>query len=267
MLVYLMFVNEKLVNKGLKVKLYPDEDMKQKIHQNIGNARFTWNQLLKEYNNTYYLFKQHGYNKLMCNYKTFNTMLMMLKKEYSFLYKSESSSLQQVWRDLNNAFNRYFNKMSDYPRYKSKKNQKQSFRIQNNKNIKIKENTVILPKLGEIYFRTSTQYKKILKESKINNVTIKKEHGHYWAVFNIETTIKTFKKTNKSIGIDLGVRTLATLSNGLKITNLDTSHEDKMIKKYSRKISRQKYNSKRYKKTQKTLGKWINKKKNHKNDT
>ena len=61
------------VNLGLKVRLYPDEDMMSKINQNIGNSRFTWNKLLEEYQNTYKIFKFHGYSKLKCNMTTFNT--------------------------------------------------------------------------------------------------------------------------------------------------------------------------------------------------
>ena len=213
--------------------------MRDKFNQSLGNARFVWNNLLTEYQETFELFKQHGYTKLKCNQTTFNTMLTMLKKQYPFLYKSESSSLQQVYRDLLQAFNGFFKNTSNYPKLKSKKNPKKGFRIQNNNNIKIINNTIVLPKLGEVHYRTSPQYKQLLKESKINNVTIKKEHNHYYAVFNIETEKQ----------IDLGIRTLATLSNGLKITNLDTTHEDKMIKKYHRILSRKKYNSKRYNKT------------------
>ena len=256
----------KVVNKGVKVKLYPDEDMKQRIHQNIGNARFVRNNLLKEYQNTFQLFKQHGYSKLQCNQKTFNTMLNMLKKQHSFLYESESSSLQQEYRDLIKSFKRFFNGISRYPKYKSKRNPKQAFRIQNNKNIKTNDNTIDLPKLGEIYYRTSPQNKKLLQESKINNVTIKIEHGYYYAVFNIETEIEEFDKKGDIIGIDLGIKTLATLSNGLKIANLDTTDEDKKIKKYLRKLSKKKYRSNRYNKTLKTLGKWITKKQNKLND-
>ena len=87
---------------------------------------------------------------------------------------------------------------------------------QNNKNIKITSNTIVLPILGKVHYRTSPQYKQLLKESKINNVTIKKEHNHYYAVFNIETEKQPMKKTGEAVGIDLGIRTLATLSNGLK---------------------------------------------------
>lgn len=257
-----VFSEYNTVNKGIVVKLYPDESMRDKINQNIGNARFTWNKLLQEYQETFELFKKQGYTKLQCNIKTFNTMLNMLKTQYSFLYESESSSLQQVFRDLIQAFKRFFNNTSSYPRFKSKKNPKHSFRIQNNNNIKIQDNIIVLPKLGQVHYRTSNHYKKLLKESKINNVTIKKEHGHFYAVFNIETNVETMDYTYNIVGIDLGMRTLATLSNGLKIANLDTRHEEKMIKKYQKSLSRKKYNSTRYNKTLKTLGKWIKRKNN-----
>ena len=166
----------RIVNKGLEVRLYPGEDIVHELNQNIGNARFTWNQLLEEYQKTYALFKQHGYQHLKCNMTTFNTMLNMLKKEYDFLYLSESSSLQQVYRDLLNAFKKFFNESAGYPCFKSKKHNKQSFRIQNNNNIKIKDNVIVLPKIGTVYYRTSKEYKRILNsdEIKINNVTIKK---------------------------------------------------------------------------------------------
>lgn len=254
----------KVVSKGLEVMLYPDEDMVQVLEQNIGNARFIWNKLLDEYQKTYSLFKQHGYTTLKCNMTTFNTMLNMLKKEYKFLELSESSSLQQVFRDLINAFNKFFNENAGYPRFKSKKNPKQSFRIQNNHNIKFKNNVVVFPKIGSIYFRTSKKYKKILTsdETKINNVTIKRHNGKYYAVFNVETSIMAFDKTFESVGIDLGLRTLATLSNELEKANIDVTYEDEMIHKYQRKLARKKPGSKRYKNTLQTYWKWIDKKTN-----
>ncbi|MBQ6350892.1 MAG: transposase [Methanobrevibacter sp.] len=256
----------KCVNLGLKVRLYPDEDIMSKINQNIGNSRFTWNKLLECYQETYKLFKFHGYTKLKCNMTTFNAMLNMLKKEHYFLYLSESSSLQQVYRDLMHAYNKFFSGEGGYPRFKSKKHDKQSFRIQNNGNIKINDNTIVLPKLGKIYYRTSKKYHEKLKNVKINNVTIKLENGKYYAVFNIKTEISEFSKTNKAVGIDLGMRTLSTLDNGLKIANLDVTYEENMIKKYQKRLSRQEYNSNRYKDTLKTYRKWIDKKKNRIND-
>ena len=254
----------KVVSKGLEVRLYPDEDMVQVLEQNIGNARFTWNRLLDEYQKTYSWFKQHGYATLKCNMTTFNTMLNMLKKEYDFLKLSESSSLQQVFRDLINAFNKFFKENAGYPRFKSKKNPKQSFRIQNNHNIKFKNNVVVFPKIGSIYFKTSKKYKKILtsNDTKINNVTIKRHNGKYYAVFNVETSIMVFDKTFESVGIDLGLRTLATLSNELEKANIDVTYEEEMIQKYQRKLARKKPGSQRYKKTLQTYWKWQDKKTN-----
>ena len=129
-----LIVFMKCVNLGLKVRLYPDEDIMSKINQNIGNSRFTWNKLLECYQETYKLFKFHGYTKLKCNMTTFNAMLNMLKKEHYFLYLSESSSLQQVYRDLIHAYNKFFSGEGGYPRFKSKKHDKKAFRIQNNSN-------------------------------------------------------------------------------------------------------------------------------------
>lgn len=254
----------KVVNKGLEVRLYPDEDMMGVLNQNIGNARFTWNHLLDEYQKTYSLFVQHGYHVLKCNLSTFNTILNILKKQYTFLCLSESSSLQQIFRDLINAFRNFFKHGRGYPRFKSRRNPKQSFRIQNNHNIRIYDSVIVFPKIGAIHFRTSKKYKQILtsNDTKINNVTIKIHNGKYYAVFNVETVIQVFEKTGNDVGIDLGLRSLITLSNGLEKANLDATYEDKMIKKYQHILSRKKRGSQRYQKTPRTYWKWVDKKTN-----
>ena len=104
--------------------------------------------------------------------------------------------------------------------------------------------------------------KKLLKNSKINNVTVKRENGKYYAIVNIKSTVKKIEKTGKNIGIDMGLKNLATLSNGQKITNFDLKKEETMIKKYQKKLNRKKYMSKNYKKTLKKYYKWQDKKNN-----
>ena len=259
-----------LVNKGLRIRIYPNKDMMQKIEQNIGNARFTWNQLLQMYSETYRLFKHYGYTKLRCNMTTFNTMLNMLKAEYSFLGLSESTSLQQVFRDLINAFNKFFNEGAGYPQMKSKRNPKQSFRIQNNKkqgSIHVNGGYLHLPKLGDVKFRTSKEYKDLLMDSVINNVTVCKENGLYFAVVNIETIHIPIKpKRDCAVGIDLGLKNLATLSTGLKIVNLNFEKEDERIKFYQRQMSRRTKGSRSYNEAQGKYWKWVNRKKNRRND-
>lgn len=252
----------KEINKGLKLEILPNGSMVEVLEQNMGNARFIWNNLLGMYFNLYLLFNFHGY-PLYPNIRNFNAMLKMLKQENAFLYEGESTSQQQVFRDLNKAFTKFFKEGAGYPRFKSKKNPKQSFRIQKNgNNIRITNRRIRLAKLGYVHYRTSTEYKKLLKTSKINNVTIKRENGKYYAIVNITTTVEELEKTGKSIGIDLGLKNLATLSNGQEITNLDLKREDEMIQKYQKKLSRQKYMSKNYQKTLKKYYKWTNRKNN-----
>ena len=251
-----------VVNKGLKIRIFPDEDMVRVLEQNMGNARFVWNNILARYTELYNLFKFHGY-PLNPNIRNFNAILKMLKEENSFLYEGESTSQQQVFRDLINAFNKFFKEGAGFPKFKSKKNPKQSFRIQKNgNNIRITNRRIRLAKLGYIHYHTSSKYKKLLKTSKINNITVKRENGKYYAIVNIKTTITPLEKTGNNIGIDLGLKNLATLSNGLEINNLDLTKEDAMIQKYQKKLTRQKYMSKNYQKTLKKYYKWIDRKNN-----
>ena len=163
-----------VVNMGLMLRILPDDDMVRVIEQNMGNSRFIWNNLLGMYIELYQLFNYHGY-PLYPNIRNFNAMLKMLKQDNSFLREGESTSQQQVFRDLNKAFNKFFKEGSGFPKFKSKKNPKQSFRIQKNgNNIRITNRRIRLAKLGYVHYRTSTKYKKLLKTSKINNITVKR---------------------------------------------------------------------------------------------
>ena len=110
-----------------------------------------------------------------------------------------------------------------------------------------------MAKLGFIRYHTSKEYRKLLKSSKINNITIKKENGKYYAIINIITSVNELKPTGENIGIDLGLKNLATLSNGQEITNLDLKHEDQMIKKYQKKLSRQKIHEQKLSKNPKKI--------------
>ena len=121
------------VKMNLALEILPDDEMASVLEQNIGNSRFIWNKLLSRHNRLLKLFQFHGY-PLKANIRNFNMMLKMLKVEYSFLRDGESTSQQQVFRDLVQAFNNFFKGRCGYPKFKSRKNPKQSFRIQKNGN-------------------------------------------------------------------------------------------------------------------------------------
>ena len=72
-----------VVNKGLKVRIFPDKSMETVLNQNIGNARFIWNNILGQYNELYKLFRFYDYS-LNPNIRNLNAILKMLKQEHGF---------------------------------------------------------------------------------------------------------------------------------------------------------------------------------------
>ena len=252
----------KVVNKGLKLRIFPDNDMVVVLEQNMGNSRFIWNNLISRYNELYKLFQHHNC-PLNPSISNFNAILKMLKQENPFLYEGESTSQQQVFRDLTQAFSKFFKEGCGYPNFKSKRNPKQSFRIQKNgNNIRVSNRRIRLAKLGYVHYHASSKYKKLLKSRKINNVTVKRENGKYYAIVNIQTSVEDLELTGMNVGIDLGLKNLATLSDGEEIVNLNLKKEDAMIRKYQKKLSRQKYMSKNYQKNLKKYYKWQDRKNN-----
>ena len=104
----------------------------------------------------------------------------MLKSDNSFLSESESSSRQQVQINLITAFERYENNdlLSMYPRFKTLKNPKNSFRIiNNNNNVRIQKDKngydkIRLAKLGIIKFKTSKKYKRLLQKEQTKMIQL-----------------------------------------------------------------------------------------------
>ena len=140
----------KVVKKNIEVRIYPSKmDINDngekiasinKIESNIGIRRFIYNQELEFINDFKRLLIQYGYGdevKIIINDSSCSVILEMLRCEYSFLEKAESSSRQQAQKDLINAFKRYYDRYikSAYPVFKSKKNMRNlTFRIMNNNN-------------------------------------------------------------------------------------------------------------------------------------
>ena len=286
----------KIVRKNIEVKIYPtkrdihDNGEKivsiNKIESNIGISRFIYDKELEFINYFKSLLTQHGYNdKVKVNDSSCNIILKMLRQDYPFLKKAESSSRQQAQRDLINAFDRYYdsNLKSDYPVLKTKKKTKKfSFRIiNNNNNVRITKDKngydkIKLAKLGIVKFKTSKEYRKLLHKGsdqndesvKIKHVTIKNVHGIYYAIFNIKQIYVPEKiiGPQMQVGIDIGCSKLAVLSNGQEIPNLDLKKETDTIIRHQKTMSNHKTGSIRHREAQRLLNKSYQKLLNKRND-
>ena len=152
-----------------------------------------------------------------------NNLLPTLKAEYTWLKDAESTSLQQTNKDLVEAYKKFFKEHTGFPKFKSRKYPKQSYR--STMNIKLLDSHHLkLPKLGIMYFRSGRK-----PIGKIKNVTIRlSATGKYYAILLVDTGVNKMLNTNKSVGIDMGVADLMITSDGVKYP---TIRFDKMLAK------------------------------------
>src|SRR5699024_6072988 len=149
-------------------------------------------------------------------YTTCSSQLTQLKKELEWLKEVDSIALQSSLKNLADAYSRFFKKQNKAPRFKSKKNRVQSYVTKHtNGNIAVVGNKIKLPKLGLVKFAKSREV-----EGRILNATIRRNpSGKYFVSILAETQVEKLPKTNSSIGVDLGLKDFATLSNGEVFSN------------------------------------------------
>ena len=152
------------IKYGTTIQIYPSKIQKEQIIKTIGCKRFIYNYFLHEAKNNKYK-----------SYDKYSKLLTQLKIDKPFLKEVDKFALQNALRDLDNAFQRFINKLSNYPRFKTKRDLRQSYRTNlTNKNIEIKGKLIKLPKLGWV------KLKKEVNVKKINNVTIFKKGKKYY---------------------------------------------------------------------------------------
>ena len=233
-----------LVNKSYKIRIYPNKNQKQQIDNNIGSARFVYNYFLN------IKIEKYKTNKETFNYFQCSSMLTQMKKqdEFKFLKDVESTSLQQSLKNLDIAYKNFFKSGFGFPKFKSKRKSSLSYRIQMvSNNIKLIGKNISIPKVGLLKSRHSFNLSDI---HKINNVTIRKlRSGKYYAAISCEVDVKTKQKTGDIVGIDLGIKEYAIMSNGKIVENpkyfIKSQNKLKILQ---RELSRKKKYSNNYEK-------------------
>lgn len=193
--------------KGIKLRIYPNQEQQMKIKLNFGYNRFVWNQMLDM------MIKRYKNNPKapFLNAFALNNLLPALKVEHSWLKEAESTSLQQTNKDLVEAYKKFFREHKGFPKFKSRKFPKQSYRSVVGNRL-IDKNHIKLPKLGIVKFKSGQEV-----SGKIKNVTIRlSSTGKYYAIVLVDTEVAELPKTNNSAGIDMGVADLMITSDGVK---------------------------------------------------
>lgn len=217
-----------LVKKAFKFRIFPNRKQVELINKTIGCSRFDFNFFLgkqKEKDAYWYIaeeMKQNGQlpsnnwkGQLFNKYETVKAV-RQLKEHYPFLKEVDSISLQKSIENLADSYHRYYKKQNKEPRFKSKKNKVQSYTTKHtNGNIIVLDKHIKLPKLGLIQFAKSREV-----TGRIMNATIRRNpSGKYFVSILAETGVQEFPKTNSAVGVDLGLKDFATLSDGTIIRN------------------------------------------------
>ena len=221
--------------KTLKVRLYPNTEQRILLEKHFGACRFVYNHFLEARTKYYAESKAKGKAQGLNYFKTCK-MLTEMKKNIPWLYEISNPSLQQSLRKLDNAFTAFFRKNTDYPNFRSKKDN-QYFIVPSG--FKTDANKLIIPKfLDGIEYRDKSPIPQDIKQ-----IVVTRDVDRYYASIQYEATGET-SQGNGTIGIDMGIKHFATTSDGLQVEPLNSTRKhEKRLKRQQKKLSRKKKGS------------------------
>ena len=229
-----------------KIRCLPTEEQLIMFKKASGTARFVYNLMISENKKLYNNHLQSNINEKspFITWYNFRKHITELKKlpEYSWLSEVSSKVAQQACLDCDNAFKRFFKKLSNFPKFK-KKGIKDSFYVRYD-SIKATQRGFKCEKLGEI--KTSES---IPKAEKYYNPHIIYDGKYWYITFGIDISEKVNENNSgETLGVDLGIKTFATVSDGTVISNINKFRKPKSIyrkiKYFQRKLTRCKKGSK-----------------------
>ena len=222
--------------KAYKFRLYPNATQEVLLNKTFGCVRYAWNQNVANF---------LTYDKDDNPKPIFKTSTE-LRNEIEWMKEVSASAIQQKEMDFNEFKTQLFNAKRKskigFPKFKKKSN-RQSYRLPNQK-FKIVNGKLQLEKIGKIKFIQDREFPEFFK---FMNVTISKNpSGEYYASILIEQEINHKPKVNKECGLDVGVKTFGTQSDGIEVDNPKYfSKNQAKLKRLQQHFSRKQKGSKR----------------------
>ena len=198
------------MEKAYKFRFYPTKTQITILNCTFGCVRYVYNHFLG--------LKQELYNKekKSTSYNQCSKALTVLKQEKEWLKDVDKFSLQNSLKDLDKAYKNFFSGRG-YPKFKSKKDNRKSYRTNyTNNNIEFLDKWIKVPKLGRLKIRD-----KIKPQGRIINATITQAPSgkYYISLCCTDVEVEKLESTNKNIGIDLGIKNFAITSDEISIEN------------------------------------------------
>ena len=236
-----------LVHKAYRYELDPNNSQRTSLLQHAGVARFAYNwgleQRIKQYK------ENQGQDRFTDALKQHKLLTSLKKTEFPWMYNCSKCAPQEALRDLHRAFRnliqgRKTGRKVGFPRFK-RKGARDSFRLYGI--IRIKGRRLQLPGLGKIRIKEKRMN---YCSGKILSVTVRRRADRWFVSITVEEEIPNPKPNGgKAVGVDLGLRTLATLSDGTTFSNPHAlGRHLKKLRRLSKSLSRKKRGSRNHEK-------------------
>lgn len=236
--------------KRYRYRIYPSKKQEALIERHFAASRLVYNLALE--------CKQIAYSSLGKTVTMFDLLGQVsgLIQDNNWLKELDSQSLRVPIINLNNAFSLFYNGHSRYPKYKSKKKSTPSFTSPHKDRIEIRNGRLFQPKFRDgIKIKLSREIKGEIRSSTIKRT----KTGQYYVTILSkcgENAKKDGLRTDGVIGIDLGLKTFVTTSNGDKINSPEKIKKSlSKIKYLHKKVSKKQRGSNNKKKCVKKLAK------------
>lgn len=210
--------------RAIKVRLYPTKDQATKMFQHIGASRYIWNWAID--------IQKANHEQGNSHIKSFDVIRMLtpLKHDglHDWLNDVSNATLQHACIDLEHAYVKFFRKVAGYPHYKSKKQSSQQFALDSYRSFFKSDKYFQVPVIGLVKYKTDYTVplgKYVFKDPRILYI------GNKWflsIVMDVER--QNVRLSDEIMGIDLGVKTTATVVCGNKYMKFPNINKSKRIR-------------------------------------
>ena len=229
--------------RAVKIRLYPNSTQAIQYNKLLGCYRVVYNQCLSRKIETY---KNNGTSENLTTLGHFVHHELLKDDNFVWLREQNTKVLKQAVNDMLSAYNNFFKRHTGFPKFKSKHDNKQSCRFELGAISKCNVYTdykISLANIRNVKFRCNKKYTVYLEKHKncIRQATLSKlPCGEYYLSILVDGDLMhQVKETNKSVGIDLGIKDFVITSEGELFNNLHfKKSETNKIKKLQRQLSR-----------------------------
>lgn len=220
--------------KGYKVEILPNKEQQEKIIKFCHAARYAYNWAIalekENYENGFKFLSGYDLNKAFTQFKN--------QEENKWLKEISARALKVSILNAASAYENFFKKRADYPKFKSKKHSKMKCATHES-SIKFDGKKVRLEKLGWVKLARNN-YVPFGDDVKYYNPKIEFDGLRFYVSVSIESDDipPNYKDKTEAIGVDLGIKTLATCSNGIVNQKPNIKNEQKKLKRLQRKASK-----------------------------